>query len=312
MDLLVRPVFIIWRANSVKMKRLLTCMFCQLLFLGLIAQKQDAKKIQYYCYPCGCEYDGKLFETAGKCVKCGMRLMEVGTFNYEMPSVSRTGILVYASDKEDHKQKLFYKSVHSSGKGKFITEGSMPKVSADGKKILFNRKENSILVYDLAAKKLIDYTAKIKLPGLQTPSWGADGKSIVFAAGKFPNLGLYKMNLKDGQVEPIIVEEGLRYGSVMSPDGKKIACRAARGKSKESMQKGIVVYDLESRKEKYVTGIGEYCNWSPDGKRLAFHWPDSADFCIYVVKADGGELRKIAGAKGGDYELPCWSNDGKK
>jgi len=57
------------------------------------------------------------------------------------------------------------------------------------------------------------------------------------------------------------------------------------------------------KEEKFVTNIVEYRTWSPDGKKLAFHWPNSSGFCIYTVNADGTGLRKIAGAKGSDYEI---------
>ena len=52
--------------------------------------------------------------------------------------------------------------------------------------------------------------------------------------------------------------------------------------------------------------------WSPDGKQLAFHWPDSSDFCIYTVNRDGSGLKRIALTRGSDNELPTWSPDGKK
>jgi Tol biopolymer transport system component len=291
------------------MKACLMILFVSLLTSTGEAQKETKEKVKYYCAPCGCVNDGKAFDSGGKCPECGMRLLEVGTFNYEMPSISKNGIIVYVSNEPDNKQQLFYKNIHASSKAKLIAEGFSPQISADGKKILYSPAENKINLYDVEAGAVTELTAKINLPGLQIPVWSADN-DMIFSAGKFPDVGIYKMHLDDGKVEPLITGEGLRYGCTPSPDGKKIAYRCVKGKTDKERQRGIAVYDLITKEEKYISGIGEYCTWSPDGRRLAFHWPDSTGFCIYTVNADGTDLKKIAGTKDGDYELPSWSADG--
>jgi hypothetical protein len=67
--------------------------------------------------------DGKLFDTGGKCPGCGMQLLEAGTFNYEVPSKSKNGIIVYVSNQPYNKQQLFYKTINSSSESKLIGEG---------------------------------------------------------------------------------------------------------------------------------------------------------------------------------------------
>jgi Tol biopolymer transport system component len=59
-------------------------------------------------------------------------------------------------------------------------------------------------------------------------------------------------------------------------------------------------------------------NWSPDGKYLAFTQselkmgpPRSMKADIYVMKADGTEVKKITGDQLNEL-LPSWSNDGKR
>ena len=146
----------------------------------------------------------------------------------------------------------------------------------------------------------------------QTPCWAANGREIYFAAGEFPSTGIYKLNLTSGNIDSISTSAGLRYAPASSPDGKRIAYRCRIVRSENDIQRGIALYDLETNVEKFITSIGEYCTWSPDGKQLAFHWPDSSDFCIYTVNRDGSGLKRIAFTRGSDNELPTWSPDGKK
>jgi Tol biopolymer transport system component len=292
------------------MKLLLIIIY--LLFVrGSFAQKHERKKIEYYCAPCGCANDGKFFDTPGKCPLCGMHLMQADIPNYSMPSLSLNGILVYARDKNGGKQQLVSQKLISPATEKKLVEGSLPHISPDGRKIVFNKGENEICVYDIALAKLTDLSPKIHLPKPQTPSWGP-GNSVIFAAGVFPDLKIYSINLDDDKISVLTGGEGLRYACVSSPDGRKIAYRCARGKPGTDRQKGIAILDLITQEEKFITNIGEYCTWSPDGKKLAFHWPDSSDYCIYTVNEDGTDLKRIAEVKGYDCELPAWSNDSKK
>jgi Tol biopolymer transport system component len=57
-------------------------------------------------------------------------------------------------------------------------------------------------------------------------------------------------------------------------------------------------------------GIGEaqYPAWSPDGKHIAFSAIANETFRLYVVNADGSELRRIT--DGPQDNWPIWSPDG--
>ena len=283
----------------------------QLIFITtLFAQINADQKKKYYCSPCGCANDGKTFDEAGDCPICKMKLLEVGTFNFQIASVSRNGFIVYSSNKKDNKQQLFLRNLNGPTGEKLISDGSGAQFSPNGDKIVFIRGENSLWIYDIASGKETDLSKKINLPGLQTPAWVSSGNAILFAAGTFPNIGIYHYEFKTEKTEALTNTDGLRYGCAASPDGKNIAYRCVKGTDKDR-QRGIAVLNLATKEERYITNIGEYCTWSPDGGKLAFHWPDSTrSFCIYTVNADGSDLKKIAGAAGSGFELPVWSADG--
>ena len=65
--------------------------------------QQKMAKAKYFCAPCDCKNDGKVFDKPGTCSVCRMMLQQVGTFNYEMPAISADGkIITYKSSKPDN------------------------------------------------------------------------------------------------------------------------------------------------------------------------------------------------------------------
>jgi len=281
------------------------------LFYCLHSSAQGQKtKVEYFCAPCGCKNDGKVFDAAGTCPLCGMLLQQVGTFSYEMPAVSADGdIMAYVSYKPDNVGRVFFRKTSGNDTVKLIGEGSMPQISFDKKYVVFEGNENKIFLYDINGDSTVDISPQ--LPGVQSPAWQPTG-NLVFAAGKFPKIGIYIMNISDKKIQTLRAEDGMRYGCKVSPDGKKIAYRWTRRLTDTIFEKGIAVYDIEKAEEKLITTIGEYPSWSPDGKQLAFHWKGQKYFAVFVVNMDGTELKKIAEDKDGDSELPVWSGDGRK
>src|ERR1700686_1855052 len=83
------------------------------MILAIVSTEMQAQKtspkIKYYCSPCGCSNDGKLFDSAGKCSACGMHLLKLGGFNYEMLSISKNGALAYVSGRSGNKKQIWYK-----------------------------------------------------------------------------------------------------------------------------------------------------------------------------------------------------------
>jgi TolB protein len=185
----------------------------------------------------------------------------------------------------------------------------MPQISSDKKWIVFEGANNQILLYNISKDTIIDINPGLE--GSQSPGW-LSAEKVVFVAGRFPDITLYQMDLAGKNIEPIIKTPGMRYGCKTSPDGKRIAYRLSQKITDGTLKKGLAIYDMTGRTEKYITSIGEYPSWSPDGKQLAFHWKGDKNFAVFTVNADGSELKKIAEDKEGDCELPVWSADGRQ
>lgn len=97
-----------------------------------------------------------------------------------------------------------------------------------------------------------------------------------------------------------------------SPDGTRIAY-SARG-SQGQLQ--LWVANRDGSNAKLIgteNGDDEWPSWSPDGQRIAFHSDDVGAGDIYVVNADGTNLRRITSdpLPAVTNELhPSWSPDG--
>jgi hypothetical protein len=277
------------------------------LWLNQSFAQTNIPKPEFFCSPCGCKNDGKIFDKPGKCSLCRMQLLEVGAFNYEMLSLSTDNkSMAYCTSKPDCIRRIIYKNDKEM---RLVGEGAMPEISPDKKRIVFEGDSNKIFIYEISLDTIIDISPA--LPGLQSPSWDRSG-NLLFSAGKFPGLGIYRMNVQTKKLDSLITATGMRYGCKPSPDGKKLAYRLIKRINDTSYQRGIAIFDLASGKEKMITTIGEYCTWSPNGKQLAFHWSGNRNFAVYVVNTDGSGLKKIAEDNNGDSELPVWSADGKK
>jgi Tol biopolymer transport system component len=98
---------------------------------------------------------------------------------------------------------------------------------------------------------------------------------------------------------------------VWSPDGKRIAFIG--GRPKGSSHLWMMNADGSGKRmvvrEQDPVGSPGRPSWSPDGTRLVFVGAQISTDALYVVRADGSGLRRLAGDIGSD---PAWSPDGKQ
>src|SRR5207302_815893 len=130
---------------------------------------------------------------------------------------------------------------------------------------------------------------------------------------------LYLADAETGRVKRRLVKstlsnnfESLRFinsAGSFSPDGRYFAI-AAKHKDKDD----LVILDV--KKDEEVRRIGVPLNglttpsWSPDGKQIVFTGYDGGLSDLFVVNADGSDLRRLTNDKFADLQ-PAWSPDGK-
>jgi len=254
----------------------------------------------FKCTPCGLACDSKTFTEAGKCPDCNMALQELGAYNFRWPSLSPDGKqLLYTNDSTG--QEYIYLSSANGNNKRQMTKGSTPVWSPDGSKIIYIDSIAIVMVESTGDSRIV-VSDKFKGEGPQTPAWGADANTILFAQGKFPDINIFRMSLHDYQPIQLTFDAGLKYAPVLSPDGKKIAYT--------QMRKGIMVLTVGATPVVLTTG-GEYPRWSPDGKWIAYQRRVNGKFLISTVSVAGGEPVNLTDGSSDD-ELPAWSPDGKQ
>ncbi|HEX4628172.1 MAG TPA: BamA/TamA family outer membrane protein [Gemmatimonadales bacterium] len=152
------------------------------------------------------------------------------------------------------------------------------------------------------------------------PALTPDGREIAYFSEKNSFfVDLYLADAETGRVKRRLVGstlnsnyESLRFvnsSGAFSPDGRSFAI-AAKHKDRDD----LVILDARSGHE--VRRIRIPLNgvttpaWSPSGKQLVFTGYDGGLSDLFLVNADGSDLRRLTNDKYADLE-PSWSPDGK-
>lgn len=205
-------------------------------------------------------------------------------------------------------------------------EGSdeIPVWSPDGKKIAFVRntelqtRREHLHVMNADGSSVL----QLKHGGSResSPAWSPDGKKIAFISLRSgisavaPELLVINA---DGSEQTVIISQesatakALRLGAYVTftPDGKHIGFETSERMSNGETRSGISVVNLENKTTTTLRIDAYQPRWSPDGKRIAFRWGTSGASNIFVMDADGKNVRQVTTT---DQDLyPAWSPDGQ-
>jgi len=180
--------------------------------------------------------------------------------------------------------------------------------SPDGTKLAFDNNQNIWVAKG-------DGTGHKRLVGGRNPRWSPDGEKILFARGSEQNEVLCIVNA-DGSNQTQITDpsDGYRAHHCWCSDGKTVAFE---GKN------GLFIVPAGGGNARRLVWGQQPC-WSPDGKKLAFcamgrltgDSVASGPPCVYVMNADGTEMRPVMQVDSTSYgnnlvSYLSWSADGK-
>ncbi len=136
-----------------------------------------------------------------------------------------------------------------------------------------------------------------------TPSFAADGKSVLFESNREGGFRVQRLNLETMEVVALTSGEGTDAEAKESPDGKLVAFASTRDGGFN-----VYVMDADGGNVRRLTDseADDRCpQWSPDGKMLSFYSERDGDREIYVMNADGSEQRRLTDSPGND-EVADW------
>src|SRR5216117_3722658 len=152
------------------------------------------------------------------------------------------------------------------------------------------------------------------------PALTPDGRQIAYFSEKNSFfVDLYLADAETGKVLRRLVKstissnyESLRFinsAGSFSPDGRYFAI-AAKHNDKDDLVLLDVKKDEEVRRIRVPLNGLTTPAWSPDGKQIVFTGYDGGLSDLFVVNADGSDLRRLTNDKYADLQ-PAWSPDGK-
>jgi Tol biopolymer transport system component len=154
-------------------------------------------------------------------------------------------------------------------------------------------------------------------------SFSFDGEWVVFTSERHGSADIFRVRTNGMGLERLTDSPAFDDQAALSPDGNSLAFVSTRDTGSTDMY----VLDLKTRNTRNLTNSpgGDYRpSWSPDGRRLAFSsdrgtalqrsagkWEQLHPASVYVVNADGRDLRKLS-PDGQLAGSPKWSPDGTR
>jgi RNA polymerase sigma factor (sigma-70 family) len=198
---------------------------------------------------------------------------------------------------------------------KLTGTGIRPRVSPDGQTLVFIR-DDGVWNCDTGGS---DNPGKLfEGPGYGGAVWSPDGKHLYFSAlqGVFDNNvwrhETWQRDPDGGNPVKLKLPAGEAILDV-SPDGKYCLTRSrliTRLNSSALMR--MKLDGSDARRLSARGGFNEPARFASDGQHIAYCRSDREGFSVWVVRADGGDNRKVFAEAGKFVEACCWSPDGRR
>jgi TolB protein len=146
------------------------------------------------------------------------------------------------------------------------------------------------------------------------PAWSPDGKQIAFYSHRDGVWNLYVMLANGTHVRRITSHAARDRSPRWSPDGTKLAFDSTMRVNAEIFVLQTTCLDepalCEFERLTNHAATDQEVSWSPDGSQLVFEAIRDQYFNLYIMDADGSNLRQITTGSQGD-RAPAWSPDGR-
>jgi Tol biopolymer transport system component len=128
------------------------------------------------------------------------------------------------------------------------------------------------------------------------PSLSPDGQTIVFSSSRSNNFELYEMDIDGHNLRQLTEGLGSLYAPSISPDGRQIIFASYAPIDAERKAQNLWLIDRHSDYTLQLTFEDSGSidpEWSPDGRQIAFASNRSGTNELYVMAADGSNVRQL-------------------
>ena len=239
--------------------------------------------------------------------------------DYEADGSPDGQTLVFASQRADDDSSQLYlmnsggsdvrRLTFSSGDGRRVVD-DYAHWSPDGRRVVFQRTTTTEEGRTDADIWLIDVesgeeTQLTDTPDAwdSTPSFGADGTSVLFESNRDGDFDLYRLDLPTMRVVQLINDDATDAAVKESPDRQQIVFASNRDGDFE-----VYVMDSDGGDVRPLTENDtddRNPHWSPDGSQILFDSARDGNREIYVMNADGSDQRRLTTSSGRDVD-PHW------
>lgn len=191
---------------------------------------------------------------------------------------------------------------------------SFPRFTTDGTGITFTSNLNGETtdIYFLKTTggkpvRLTDWNSN----ELSRAGTSPDGTKIAFNSDKDGNDEIYTMDFEPDRVDQFLSEnERLLQTPSFSRDGKSLVYSSEKPDKTGELR----ILDIESKNSRLIVSTSSgsnYPQFSPDGKKIAFHQEVDGRWDVFTIISDGTDLRNLTLNSASD-SIPNWNIDGKK
>jgi len=238
--------------------------------------------------------------------------------DYEAKASAAGSLIVFGSQRAGGENGLLYvmnmdgsgvRPLTAANEGQKMND-EYPDWSPDGRRVVFQRvirladggAESDLWLVDVDSGSETQLT---DTPDVwdSTPSFTANGTSVLFENSSSGDFELYQLRLDDMQVSQLTESEGTEIEAKQSPDGERIAFAFERDGDFDIYVMRNDGSDLRALTD---NDAADRCpQWSPDGKRISFVSDRDGDLEIYLMNSDGSDQRRLTNSPGAD-EVPDW------
>ncbi len=141
------------------------------------------------------------------------------------------------------------------------------------------------------------------------PTWSPDQRSVVYTAYRQNNQEIVQLELDKGTKRILVPPESLNITPAFSPNGRLLAYASADQGNSDIF---TIRLRAQEKKKKRLTSHDRADlspTWSPNGRELAFTSDRSGRPQIYIMRADGSNVRRLT-FEGRYNTAPAWSPRG--